>query len=515
MTSTELISEARARFRRQEPQWSAPGEDGLRQAAVEVPLDYADPTAERISIAVARIPALDPRRRRGVLVALNGGPGGNQGMGRFSPLRYAGTPVHEVYDLVGFDPRGWGLSSPLMRESTQGEAPWSSRPADADFEQIALDMKEVEAGAARAGGRLRAHITTRNSARDLDIVRSALGEEKISYIGYAYGTYLGCVYGTMFGPRLDRHVFDSCVDPAAIWRGQYTTQAIAIRRNVDAWAAWTAERDGVFGLGDSAVAVVAAVERIGAMLGANPVGGVDRTAFDGAVGNGATHRPLWDQLAYTVAALGACDFAGVRTAWLFAAPDGERPKAGDTHVPGVVEAITCEGDWSKDLEPYFREMREYRERYPYGYGVSRVQPWVATFRADKPREPLTELRRADYAPGLIVHAEGNPNLNYPGGRDMAARLGDRLVTIADDGSNEVFGVRGNQAVESLVTGYLVDGVLPEADVVVSGTPRPAVPAGARAEGRKTPDTDVVERYLTRFRAAADPRRSLDGTSASA
>ncbi|MGH3415622.1 MAG: alpha/beta fold hydrolase, partial [Actinocrinis sp.] len=103
MTSTELISEARARFRRQEPQWSAPGEDGLRQAAVEVPLDYADPTAERISIAVARIPALDPRRRRGVLVALNGGPGGNQGMGRFSPLRYAGTPVHEVYDLVGFD----------------------------------------------------------------------------------------------------------------------------------------------------------------------------------------------------------------------------------------------------------------------------------------------------------------------------------------------------------------------------------------------------------------------------
>jgi hypothetical protein len=161
-------------------------------------------------------------------------------------------------------------------------------------------------------------------------------------------------------------------------------------------------------------------------------------------------------------------------------------------------------------------MREYRERYPYGYGVSRVQPWVATFRADKPREPLTELRREHYLPGLIVHAEGNTNLNYPGGRDMAALLGDRLITVADDGSNEVFGVRGNPAVESLVTAYLVDGVLPEADVVVSGTPRPDVPSGAGAERPAAPDAEAVKRYLTRYRAAADPRvGEADNASASA
>lgn len=513
MASTQLVGEMPARFRRQGLSWSAPGEGGLRQTSVEVPLDYADPEGEHIAIAVACIPALDPERRRGTLVALNGGPGGNQGMGRLSPLRYAGTPVHEVYDLVGFDPRGWGLSSPLLRELTKAEAPWSSRPADADFEQIALDMKAAEQGAARAGGHLRAHITTRNSARDLDVVRSALGEERISYLGYAYGTYLGCVYGTMFGRRLDRHVFDSCVDPAAIWRGQYTTQAVAIRRNVDAWAGWAGERDGVFALGDGAAAVIGTVEQVAAALALSPVGGVDRTAFDGAIGNGATHRPLWDQLAYMVAALRAGDPAGSQVAWLLAAPDGEQPKPGDAVFPGVVEAITCEADWSTDLESYFRDMREYREHYPYGYGVSRVQPWVATFRADKPREPLTELSSADYAPGLIVHAEGNTNLNHPGGRDMAARLGDRLVTIADDGSNEVFGVRGNQAVESLVAAYLVDGVLPEADVVVPGTPRPDIPAGTLAE-RKAPETDVVRDYLTHYRAATRPWREADGVSAS-
>ena len=520
MTTTQLVGEVPARYRRQALRWSvadgAGGDSGLQQTEVDVPLDYTDPRGESIRIVVGRIPALDPARRRGTLVALNGGPGGNQGLGRFSPLRYAGTPVHQVYDLVGFDPRGWGLSAPLLRELVAAKAPWSSRPADEDFAQIALDMKATEEGAARAGGQLRAHITTRNIARDLDLIREALGEEKISYLGYAFGSYLGSVYGSMFGTRLDRHVFDSCVDPAAIWRAQYTTQAIAIRRNVDAWAAWAGERDGVFALGSDAAAVITTVERVAAALAVKPVGGVDRTAFDGAVGNGATHRPLWDQLAYTVAALRDANPAGAAAAWLFAAPDGDQPKPGDTHAPGVVEAITCEGDWSEDLELYFRDMREYRDRYPYGYGVSRVQPWVATFRADKPREPLTELRRAHYAPGLIVHAEGNTNLNYPGGRDMAAHLGDRLITIADDGSNEVFGVRGNAQVESLVAAYLVDGVLPEADVVVPGTPRPDIPAGARAERPAAPDAEAVKRYLTRYRAATDPRSgAADDPSASA
>ncbi|MFP3992854.1 alpha/beta hydrolase, partial [Streptomyces sp. E11-3] len=107
--------------------------DVLEETLVEVPVDYADPGGERISIAVGRIPAADPARRRGVLVALNGGPGGHNGLGRRMPLRLVGTPLHQVYDLVGFDPRGWGRSAPLMREVVPSTAPWSSRPADEDF----------------------------------------------------------------------------------------------------------------------------------------------------------------------------------------------------------------------------------------------------------------------------------------------------------------------------------------------------------------------------------------------
>ncbi|MCC9690564.1 alpha/beta hydrolase [Streptomyces sp. MNU103] len=262
---------------------------------------------------------------------------------------------------------------------------------------------------------------------------------------------------------------------------QYTSQAEAIRANVDAWAAWAGERDGVFGLGTDGDAVIASVERLAAALHACPVGGVDRTVLDGAVGNGATHRPLWDQLAWLVVALTAGDARAAQTAWLLAAPDGEQPKPGDTHVPGLVEATTCEGVWSRDLETYFADMRDFRDRCPYGYGVSRAQPWVATFRTDRPREAMTVLRGDDCAPGLIVAAEGNPTLAHRGGRAMATLFGDRLVTVADDGSNEMFAVRGNSAVDALVTAYFVDG-RPGHGRDGRGHPRPAPEATAAQDG---------------------------------
>jgi pimeloyl-ACP methyl ester carboxylesterase len=495
-------SEALAGFYGQVPDWSASAQfPGLAHATVDVPLDYTDPAGERISITLGRIPALDPSRRRGVLVVLNGGPGGHNGLGRLSPLRLRGSAVHEVYDLVGFDPRGTGLSSPVMREVTVGKAPWSSRPADEDFAQIAEDMREVYEGSVRAGGNLRRNISTRNVARDLDLIRSALGEEKISLLGYSDGSYMSAVYGTLFGEHVDRHVLDSTVDPGVMWRGQYKAQAVAIRRNVEAWAAWVGERDERFGLGGSAEAVIGSVEAVGAALLAAPLGGVDRTVLDGALGNGATHRPLWAELADTVSALRDGDYRGVQAAWLFAAPDWERPEPGAVLQSGIVEATTSEGDWPSDLEVYFRDMREHRERYPYGYGVMRAQPWVGAFRTEPPREPLTDITRESYGPGLILHAEGNPTLSHTGADAMAELLGDHLITLTDDGSNEIFNVRHHHAADAYVVDYLVNGVLPaDQHVTLPGTPRPADTAGSA----KGPDADGIKAYLERYRADAKP-----------
>jgi len=279
-------------FYSQRPQWST-GEDGIESAIVEVPRDYADPGGERIEIAVTRRRAPDPARRRGILLSVNGGPGGDWGFGRGLAEKFANTPVHEVYDLIGFDPRGTGESTRLYAEVAIAKAPFDSRPPDSAFDALAEDMRLRELACERGGGELRRHISTRNTARDMDVIRAVLGEEKLSFVGYAYGAYVGAVYGSMFPERLDRSVLDSCVNPEWTWREQFLWQGDAVQRNVDQWAAWVGERDGHFGLGKDAAAVLGVVEEVVAALEIQHDTPQPRTLFDGAVGTRAGDRSRW------------------------------------------------------------------------------------------------------------------------------------------------------------------------------------------------------------------------------
>lgn len=473
-------------FYSQQPQWSAaPSDDGLEYAAIEVPVDYADPGGDRLTLAVSRLKATDPARRRGILLSANGGPGGNQGFGRALPLKLAATPAAEVYDLIGFDPRGTGDSTPLYSETTPPTAPFDSRPPDSAFAALADDMREHEEGCRRAGGELRRHVSTRNTARDMDVVRAVLGEEKLSFVGYAFGAYLGAVFGTMFPERLDRSVIDSAVHPEWTWRELFLKQAVAVRENVERWAGWTAERNGHFGLGTTAAQVVAAVEEAAGHLEAGADSPYLRTLFDGAVGTRATDRAQWDSLGYLVRDLreagpgGAAEKAGPQLAgqgtWKPGATKGELRL-------GVLEAVTLETYWPGDLETYFADMREFRDRYPYGYGVMRAQPWVGAFRTFTAPEPPTAITGGDYPAGLVVQAEGDPFDHYSGGPATADLLGHHLITVVDSGEHEVYALCGNEHVDALVNRYLVDGELPpRRRTTVPGTAsRPDIPADGEA-----------------------------------
>ncbi|MFJ2741690.1 alpha/beta fold hydrolase [Streptomyces sp. NPDC087440] len=489
----------------QRPRWS-PSDigPGVQCATLDVPLDYADPAGPRITVAVSRRPAGDPSRRRGVLVAFNGGPGGNEGLGLAVSHRLANTPLAEVYDLVGFDARGYGESTPVFAETTARRAAFDTRPADDQFALVAEDMHAAEEGCERAGGTLRRHISTANIARDLDVIRAVLGEERISYLGWAYGTYLGSAYGTLFPDRLDRSVLDSCVHPDKLWHGQFRLQAQAIRANVDAWAAWTGERHTRFGLGRDAAEVLGAVEELAAKLAVEPVHGVSRTVLDMAVGNGATLRPEWTALADLVgglragptsplagpAARAAGDFArhGIRagtstakSARARAAVEAEQTaqslaRQGLVSLrPAVLEAVTSEAEWPSDLEAYYADMREVRASCPYGYGVMRAMPWVSTFRSAPPVQPAVRVAPGDYPTGLIVQAQNDPLNNAAGAEAMAALLGHRLLVVVDEGGHEIYPELGNAAVNDAVTAYLVDGVLPPLPrTEVPGTPRPDI-----------------------------------------
>jgi pimeloyl-ACP methyl ester carboxylesterase len=467
-------------FYAQRPQWSEPDEGGMQRARIEVPLDYASPGGPRIEIALSRIPSASPGRRS-ILLSVQGDPGGGSGQGceLVRVLHRAG--LGQAYDLIGFDPRGTGGSTQLTAPTVIPKAGFDSRPPDSAFAQIAEDMRRREEACASGGGEMRQHISTRNTARDMDIIRGVLGEPSLSFVGYAYGSYVAAVYGTMFPSRLDRSVLDSAVHPDWTWREVFLGQAEAIRGNVDTWAQWAGERPGALGLGDSAAAVLAAIEEVAARLeGIGPAGTFLRTLFDGAMGARTADRSQWAELARIIGELrgpagedpdAAGELLGAQRTW--------RPQDTEGQVRNAaLEAVTLETYWPGDLEVYYRDMRRAREFCPYGYGVTRAMPWVGAFRSFTAPEPPTKLVRDGYPAGLVVQADSDAMDPYAGGVAMARRLGHRLVTIADSGDHEVYALLGNPHVDAVVNRYLIDGILPDGDVTCPAmVARPDIPAG--------------------------------------
>lgn len=462
-------------FHAQRPRWSPCDFDAeVSCASIEVPLDYGNPGGRRISIAVSR-QAADPATRRGVLFSNPGGPGGS-GLLTVSSAgelvswpkdRFAGTPLSRHYDLIGFDPRGVGRSTPLSCEEPAVTRPLTSRPDEADFAATAEWARQAQAGCEQVSGDLVPHINTRDTARDMDVLRAVLGEERISYVGYSYGTYLGAVYGTLFPRHLDRSVLDSAVPGDMDWRRTQMAGAVAAKRNVEQWAAWAADRP--YGLGASQAEVLGVVEAVSAALPETPERfGSQRSRFDREVGYLATTRPDWDDLAALVR----------ETRDTGAFPEPVPPVEGTGLVSGYVpvnQTVHCETDWPAELDVYRRDTARFSEEYPYGPGAATAMPDPCTFRATPPKETATRLARDGYPAGLVVQAEGDVQTEYSGGVEMARVLGHRLVTVADDGDHGQFARRGNTCVDDVVVRYLLGGELPAADVTCPGKPRPAVP----------------------------------------
>src|SRR5438132_3146330 len=192
-------------------QWtSCPPVAGLPDqqcATLQVPLDYGRPDGRQITVGVSRIAASNPALRRGVLLINPGGPGGSGiDLPRILALLLPQS-VLDRYDLIGFDPRFVNTSTPitcgLTPEDLSALPPW---PLPGGVEQNAVVARDVADRCAQNAGDLLPFATTENTARDMDQIRKALGEQTISYLGYSYGTYLGAVYATLFPDRTDRVV---------------------------------------------------------------------------------------------------------------------------------------------------------------------------------------------------------------------------------------------------------------------------------------------------------------------
>ena len=209
-------------------------------STLSVPLDYEQPRGEKVQLALIRATARDPNRRLGVILANPGGPGVSgveMAEAVYPELLSIGRDLTDRFDLVAFDPRGVGQSTAI--DCVGGDLIDATRQLDttADNSEEWLELHQVfgqlASGCADRGGRLAEFLATTNTARDMDQIRRALGEDQISYVGFSYGTYVGATYATLFPERIRAFVLDAVEAPFSNMEVHTNDQAVAYEQQLE------------------------------------------------------------------------------------------------------------------------------------------------------------------------------------------------------------------------------------------------------------------------------------------
>ncbi|MEU5048853.1 alpha/beta hydrolase [Streptomyces sp. NPDC021096] len=458
---------------------------GAQCAQVTVPLDYLAPGGRTIRIAVSRIKATSKADRRGILLSNPGGPGGS-GLANTLALRPALKREAEHFDLIGFDPRFLGESSPVACAPAPPPAP--PGPTTSPREDFEASVRAARDTARRCrdhgdNATLLPHASTRNVARDMDVIRAALGERTLSYYGVSYGADLGAVYTQMFPRRTDRMVIDSSTDPSATQYELFQRSGRPAEEALDEWAAWTARRHDTYRLGRTPAQVRATVQglldhaerqpvtvgglRLTApvlrMLLKQPVqhaendpalAGIVRDLADAAAGKTAPPGPELAAMLRLLASPGLAD--SMVGGALFMCGDGGWPAGG----------------WPKDPETYWKNSERSRATQPvFGpYVNGMIAP--CAFWPGEPREAGTAV--ANDVPVLMLQARRDNNVPYDGALALHRKLtGSRLIT-ADIRSHGVYGraLDGHRPVpcaDRAVNDYLRTGTLPAQDLTCPRT----------------------------------------------
>jgi pimeloyl-ACP methyl ester carboxylesterase len=436
---------------------------GVDCADVRVPLDYTRPRGRTITVAIARSKAPDAAHRIGAMIINLGGPASPV----LSVVPLARAAMGEAgarFDLIGMDPRFSGRSTPI---DCHWPADWLPRSAGADrqsFEKMVALNRDL-AGRC-TDDRLR-YAATANQARDMDMIRAALGDAKLSYLGYSYGTYLGAVYTQLFPRHAGRIVLDSAIDPAAHGTDQLRATAAGRQAALAEWAAWAAARDAEYHLGATTDAVLATVHRVYAASARHPLK-VGPYALDDTVVPAIIVQLLSDDtdngnLATTVAELVKAAAgapaepteAVTEVATSLLTGDGSALHSAQTAIMCADAAVPRDPSW------YWRDIQAHRAASPIFEPLARA----ITPCAFGPRPVQTTGKIGNGVPALIVQAEKDVNAQLPFGQAMHRALtGSRMIVLNGARTHGVYLFRGSSCVDDTVNAYLRSGNLPAADL---------------------------------------------------
>ncbi|WP_137994242.1 alpha/beta hydrolase [Streptomyces vilmorinianum] len=452
--------------------WKACGPAGLGQecATLSVPQDYRDPDGPRLDLAVSRISSTRPEARRGTLMVIPGGPG-SSGVQRLS--QKGAALVEELggaYDLVAFDPRGVGGSStarcglPDDDRRLVNLRSWPAADGSID-ENVARSRRTAEA-CLRNGGERLLSFTTANQVRDLDRLRQALGEEKISAYAVSYGTYVGAVYAQKYPRHTDRWVLDSSSDPdpKRVAQGWMRYMAQGAEERFPDFAAWAAHPDRAevgLRLAERAEDVRPLVLDLAARLDREPKeSATPGVPLTGNVLRQALQNALYSDGAFPSFARLVRDARDPRATPVL--PGALVAPLPDTDAAITIGVICNDVKWSGSVRGYDRAVATDRARHPLTAGLpANITPcsfWKA------PVEKPTRITDDGASDILMIQSLRDPATPYAAGLKMRAALGERarLVTV-DQGGHGMYLGNGNACGDRAVTAFLRDGVRPAAD----------------------------------------------------
>ncbi|WP_328871266.1 alpha/beta hydrolase [Streptomyces sp. NBC_00287] len=454
-------------------EWSACEGDGLdpRQqcATVSVPMDYSDPGGRQIDIVISRIPSENPEARRGALLLIPGGPGGDSlgdpsGKGQKLPQE-----VRDAYDLIGFAPRGMAPSTAVSCDVEYGDLaasklrPWPA--ADGSVTENMATARRVSDACAENGGELIRHISSANEARDLDRVRAALGERKLSAWGVSYGTYVGAIYAELFPHRTDRFVLDSNDNPDHVqvvraWLAAFEQGVEDVFPEFAKWASRPGNPDRVARTPEE---VRSRFLALAARLDREPL---PRPGANPPVLNGNELRQAMLSAMYD-----PDDFPGLAQL-IRAAEKGKVPPAPASPPEEVLQnylgvgagSICNDSAWPTDAAVYQKGVTESRAKYPLTAGMPRNAMLCAAWPFPPKEAPV---RITDRGPSniLLIQNERDPATPLSGALKMREALGKRAVMVVNDATgHDAYLANGTECGDDLASRFLATGERPGRDV---------------------------------------------------
>ncbi len=456
-------------------QGAAPGT--LQCGKLRVPLDYTHPAGDTLDLALIREPAADPANRISSLVVNPGGPG-ESGVSfvRDARKQFEGA-LHDRFDIVGFDPRGTGDSSPVhclsdQQRDTLGQ---QDAPADPQARKAQRDQqgKQYAAACTANSGKELPFVGTRDSARDMDVLRQALGDARLNYLGISYGTYLGSLYAEQFPGRTGRLVLDGAVDPAADRLDSDVQQQIGFEKSLERFVAdCVANHPGECPLGtDPAKAGQKAADFLDGLRD-HPLPTTDGRKLGSDLGWTGTLFFLYGDETTSWKELRASLAQAIRSGrgdYLLAAADSYNGRDKSGHYNASDDAHTAIGcaDGAAPAPSADRVQQllgQLKSQAPLLNGDTTAEdlaePGCANWPVQSPETPHT-IRAEGSAPILVIGTTGDPATPYAAAQNLAKGFANATLLTREGEGHAAFG-SGNTCIDQALDAYLTAGTMPAA-----------------------------------------------------